>query len=175
MKKETTTTKTGNKADLRLIPKKYRKAFTDKKDAIKDSVLNNFGNQLSLETVTLDGLVNSVNVDESAIISSSIVGNIVPRRNGKGLDLRHLKKEFRKKYKEVEGEALARMERAINEKVETLGTITNEDFADILAMCNTNPFLEKFVTAEKMEHTANSDFENFLNSDKPKMRTPVES
>jgi len=151
------------KVDFRYLPKTLRRVFHEKRAEMKLGVINNFGNVLSQENVTIDGLENSVEVNENAIISSAIVGRIVPKKNGKGLDLRYLKKDFRTKYHQVEGDARAEMERQITEKVTNLQTITNDDYLEILTMANLNPFAAKFVTDDEPKQTNEAkEFEIFI-------------
>ncbi len=151
------------KVDFRHLPKTFRRVFREKRAEMKLGVINNFGNVLSQDIVTVDGLENSVEVDENAIISSAIVGRIVLKKNGNGLDLRYLKKDFRTKYHQIEGDALAEMERQINERVTNLQTITTDDFMEILTMANINPFANKFVNNNEPQQTNNADeFEIFM-------------
>ena len=151
------------KADLRLIKKKYRPAFHAKKAEMELGVINNFGNVLSQEIVTVTELINAAAVEENIVISPEVIGNIVPKKNGKGLDLRYLKKEARKKYKQVEGEAQAELDRKINEKLANLQTISNEELLEILTMANINPLGDKIVANDEEAHSKkDEEFKVFL-------------
>ena len=151
------------KPDLRLIKKKYRPALYAKKAEMELGVINKFGNVLSQETVTLTGLANAVVVQENAVTSSAIAGNIVLKKKGKGLDLRYLKKDFRNKYKQVDEAAQAEIDRKINEKIATLQIISNEDLIEILAMANINPLGDKIVANDEEDRKKkDEEFITFL-------------
>lgn len=170
---QTTTKQTEKKkGDLRLIPKKFRKALADKIEVMELGVLNNFGNALSLANVSTQNLENAVTVNENAIISSSIVGTIKMKEKGKGLDLRYLKEPFRGKYKQMEATAMAEFDLAIQQRILNLDTITDDDFKEILAISTANPFLEKFVINNNEPQTTTAEeFEKFLTPVNPERTT----
>jgi len=151
------------KADLRLIPKKYRAALYAKKAEMELGVINKVGNVLSQETVTLTALKNAATVEENAITSSEIFGRFVPKQKGKGLDTRFLTKLGKLKYNQADEAAQAELDRKINEKIANSQTISNDDYLEILTMAKINPFGDKFVSnEEEAQKKKNDEFEIHL-------------